>query len=100
MPQFAVVVPHSLGREDARSRLDQLIERMRSEHGQQLANMQGGWVADVLSFSFSAMGMAVSGAMNVEDDEVRVEGQLPLAAAFFRGKIEQTIRGELRSVLG
>ena len=99
MPQFAVVVPHSLSKEDARSRLDHLIERIRSEHGERLSNMQGGWVADVLSFSFSTMGMAVSGAMNVEDDQVRVQGQLPLAAAFFRGKIEQTIQSELRSVL-
>ena len=100
MPQFAVVVPHSLGREDARTRLEQLIERMRSEHGQHLGDMQGSWVADVLSFSFSAMGMAVNGAMNVEEDQVSVQGQLPLAATFFRGKIEQTIRSELRSVLG
>lgn len=100
MPQFAVTVPHSLGREDARIRLDRLIERMRSQHGDQLGNMQGGWVADVLNFSFSAMGMAVSGAMDVRDDQVSVQGRLPLAAAFFRGKIEQTIRSELRNVLG
>lgn len=81
-------------------RLDQLIDRIREEHGQNLSEMQGGWAAHVLSFSFRAMGMAVSGAMDVGDDQVSVQGQLPLAAAFFRGKIEQTIRNELRSVLG
>ncbi len=80
-------------------RLDGLIERIRAEHGQNLAEMQGGWAAHVLSFSFRAMGMAVSGAMEVNEDQVHVQGQLPLAAAFFRGKIEQTIRSELRSVL-
>jgi len=99
MPQFAVVVPHSLSREDARNRLDQLIERMRSQHGDRLNDMQGGWVSDILNFSFSTMGMAISGAMNVEDDRVSVRGQLPLAASFFRGKIEQTIRSELQNVL-
>jgi len=61
--------------------------------------MEGGWALDVLNFSFSTMGLAISGAMNVEDSQVSVRGQLPLAAAFFRGKIEQTIRSELLSVL-
>jgi len=100
MPQFAVTVPHALGREDAMRRLDQLIERIRNEHGQSLSEMEGGWAAHVLNFSFRAMGMAVSGAMDVGEDQVSVHGHLPLAAAFFRGKIEQTIRSELSSVLG
>jgi hypothetical protein len=99
MPQFAVMVPHTLGKDVAITRLHQLIERMRSEHGDQLGEMQGEWTANVLNFSFRAMGMGVKGGMNVDDDRVVVEGQLPLAAAFFRGKIEQAIRTELDNVL-
>lgn len=99
MPQFDVIVPHSLGREEAMARVNTLIERVRGEHGDKLGEMQGGWAGDVLNFSFRVMGMGISGAMNVGDEKVGVIGQLPLAAAFFRGKIEQSIRDELRNVL-
>jgi hypothetical protein len=99
MPQFSVGVPHALGREQAMERLQRLIERVREEHGDRLSDMQGGWVGNVLNFSFRAMGMGVQGTMDVGESGVNVQGQLPLAAAFFRGKIEQTIRDQLSSVL-
>ena len=45
------------------------------------------------------MGMAVSGTLVVEDAEVTVETELPLAAALFKGLIQQQIREELQRVL-
>ena len=36
----------------------------------------------------------------VEESVVRLEVQLPFAAMAFRGKIEQTMKGELEKILG
>ena len=100
MSQFAVNVAHRLTQDEATARLQQFVERMRTEHADKLADMEGSWVGCTLNFAFRTMGFPIHGAMNVEESLVSLHGQLPLAASFFRGRIEQTIRGELESVLG
>jgi hypothetical protein len=44
--------------------------------------------------------MPIHGQMHVHAGQVNVNGKLPLAAALFRGRIEQTIRSELATLLG
>jgi len=46
-----------------------------------------------------ASGLSISGVLLVEETLVAVSGPLPLAAVFFRGQIERTIRDELRKLL-
>ena len=41
------------------------------------------------SFAFRTLGMAVSGTVAVEPTRVRLAAALPLAAAFFKGTIEE-----------
>ena len=64
-----------------------------------VSDLQQEWTDSTLTFSFRAMGMAVSGTLVVEDAEVTVETELPLAAALFKGLIQQQIREELQRVL-
>jgi hypothetical protein len=53
----------------------------------------------VLQIELSLRGIGVSGQMVVEETHVHVSGPLPLAALFFRGRIEQTIRSEIERAL-
>lgn len=99
MPAYQVAVPHSLGREAAKSRVEQFLESVQRDYASHISNVQGGWTGDQLQFSFSATGLAISGTMQVEESAVQVSGPLPLAAAFFRGRIEQTIKDELQKLL-
>lgn len=100
MPGFATQVSHDLPREKAAEKLKVFVENVRREHGEKVQDLRGQWRETTLEFAFTAYGMAVQGAMIVEEAHVRVEGTLPLAAALFRGQIEQTIRGELVKILG
>ena len=45
------------------------------------------------------MGMKVNGQVEFADDEVLIKADLPMAAAIFRGMIEQQIRSRLEAVL-
>ncbi len=100
MPAFSTSVSHRLGREEAQKRLHSFVQRTQIEQAHLLQDMRGEWSANVLSFAFRAMGMSIEGTMRVEELEVITVGSLPLAATFFRGKIEQTIRDEMGKVLG
>lgn len=99
MPSFSTQVPHTLPRDEAAEKLKAFVESVRLQHGDKVQNLRGQWRETTLEFAFSAYGMAISGSMVVAEAEVRVVGTLPLAAAFFRGQIEQTIRGELIRIL-
>jgi hypothetical protein len=96
---YQVSVLHELGREAARGRLEQFLEAVQRDYAAHISHVQGNWTGDQLQFSFVATGLAISGMMLVEETAVQVSGPLPLAAAFFRGRIEQTIKGELQKLL-
>jgi hypothetical protein len=99
MPSYQVSVLHVLGREVARNRVEQFLEAVQRDYAAYISNVQGAWAGDQLRFSFTATGLAISGTMQVEESAVQVSGPLPLAAALFRGRIEQTIKGELQKLL-
>jgi len=94
-----ISVPHRLGREAALARLQQFLEDLRQSYAHEISDLRGQWDENRLDFSFAARGLTVQGRLVVEEVFVRVAGPLPLAALFFRGRIEQTIRQELEKLL-
>jgi hypothetical protein len=88
-----------LGQEAALEILKARMVHMLQEHGDKVSNMRGDWAENLLSFGFTVYGMAVSGKLVVGHEQVQVEGTLPLAAVFFRGQVEQTLRTELQKLL-
>lgn len=99
MPAFRVAVPHAVGQQAAQVRVAQFLEQVRREHADKVSDVRGQWEENRLDFAFVASGLQVQGTLVVEEEIVQVFGPLPLAAMFFRGRIEQTIRGELEKLL-
>ncbi len=99
MPGFSTEVPHSLGQAEATSRLKGFVERAGERFGDQVSAMDGSWTDSVLSFSLTVMGMTIKGTLAVDDSSARVNGQLPLMAMPFRGKIENSIAAEIKQEL-
>jgi len=99
MPSYSVAVPHNLGQPSARARVEQFLENVQRDYAAHLSNVGGEWIDNQLNFRFLASGLSISGALAVEETLVTVTGPLPLAAAFFRGQIERTIRDELLKLL-
>ncbi|MDX1945428.1 MAG: polyhydroxyalkanoic acid system family protein [Pirellulaceae bacterium] len=99
MAEIRLAVEHDLGREQARLRVERFIDEVRREYGDRISDVRGQWSADLLEFSFIASGLTIRGALTVEEQHVRIIGPLPLAASFFRGMIEQTMRQELEKLL-
>jgi hypothetical protein len=57
-----------------------------------VSDLQEQWSGNSGTFSFRAMGFAISGSLNVKPSEVELRGEFPWAAKPFQGTIEQTIR--------
>jgi len=78
-------------------RLQAFIDKIRGRS--EISDLQESWSENVLNFSFRTFGFTVQGMTTVDDDRVRMEGTLPMAALPFRGKIESTVHQELARML-
>lgn len=97
--EVLVVLPHSLGRDEARRRVAEAIERARSGLGQGIVNASAHWPnADHADLSVGAMGQTVSAQIDVEDQQVRVRVMLPWLLASLAGKVSERIE-QVGSVL-
>ncbi len=72
-----VSIPHSLGKTEATRRLRDGVGQLKSQFGDKIATVEEQWAGDRLSFRVGAMGQTVSGHLDVAEDTVRVELQLP-----------------------
>jgi hypothetical protein len=99
MPSFSTEVNHNLGREKAKQRLEFFLQKAAELYKGQIRELQGEWQEDTLHFKITTYGFHISGALAVEEEAVKMNGQLPFAAVAFRGKIEKSFAQELRRAL-
>ncbi len=99
MPSFNTEVEHQLGQQEATVRLKKLLDQVREQYRDFVTEVEGDWNNNVLTFSLKTYGFKIDGTLTVEDQLARLHGNLPFAALAFRGKIEQSISGELRREL-
>ena len=92
-------VPHQLSQQDAMTRIRTLLEKLKTENPGRIDNLREEWADNVGTFSFSAMGFPVSGTLAVTPTDIQLSGDLPMAAAFFKSKIEKTIRDRAAELL-
>jgi putative polyhydroxyalkanoate system protein len=99
VPKLDFSVPHALGKEEARSRLEAFADRVRAKYEGQVKDVKQSWEGDTLCFGFRTLGSNFDGRLTVEEDRLNVGGSLPFAAMMFKGKIESTIREELERLM-
>src|SRR5688500_11718369 len=99
MPKFGVTVPHQLTKDDARSRLERFVELLQTKFEGKVSDLNQSWEGDTLKFSFKTYGIQLSGGIAVDDNELKLDGELPFAAMMFRGKIESDIKEQLERIV-
>ena len=88
---ISIDLPHSLGAEEARRRIDSRIGGLK-DHIPAAADVRAAWAGDRLGLTVAALGQEVNAALDVRETFVRVEVLLPPALGFFRGAIEAGLR--------
>lgn len=99
MPSIEMSIPHQLGEQEARRRIQELLPKMKADHGDQIKDLKEEWNGNTGRFSFSVMGFAVSGNLTVNESSVDLDGDLPFAATFFKGKIKSVIQEKAQELL-
>ncbi len=87
-----VSIPHNLGKEEALRRLRGGVTRLKSQFGDKIASVDETWSGDRMDFRVGAMGQTVNGHLDVQQDHVRVEVQLPWILAMVAEKAKTFIQ--------
>lgn len=90
-----VDIPHDLGRDEARRRIETGVEQGRvllAKSGITIDNLA--WTGDRLDFAISAMKQNMNGQIDVGAESVRVECHLPLLLALFAEKVKKMVGKE------
>lgn len=87
-----ISIPHRLGRQEAKRRLDSGIARLRPELGALVSGLDYHWEEDTLNFTASAMWQTITGRTAVLDDALRIEIDLPWLMNLLGDTIAKQVR--------
>ena len=87
-----VNIPHELGREEARRRLETGFGRIREQIGGKALAFEERWEGERLHFKAGAFGQNVTGRADVLEKSVRIEVDLPWILASIAEKLQHRIR--------
>jgi len=96
---LVVSISHRLGRDVAKERLEQGLDRIRGQLGAFVQNVDYRWDGYRLPFTVAAMRQQVTGTIEVFEDSVRVEITLPLLMRLLAGKIVGRVRQQATALL-
>lgn len=94
-----VTIPHELGRAEARRRIDEGIGSLTAQIGA-VGEIKQAWDGDVMRFSLQAIGQTVTGTIDIQDREARLEVHLPGIFAMIANKVKGRLRDEGQVLLG
>lgn len=101
MKSLEVRVPHSVGRDEARRRLDAAIVRARDEYADKVGEIEASWEGeDLLRLQLSVLGMPIGSEVDVREEELIVRVEVPGMAGLFAGRIKEGIQERLGGLLG
>jgi len=88
-----VPIPHQLPREEVRRRLRDNVGDLETRIPGGVADVDHSWPSeDRMMLTVGALGQAVHGHVDIEDNRVVLEVNLPPGLAFFEGVVEKAVR--------
>jgi hypothetical protein len=98
----SVSIPHSLGKDEARRRLEEGFGRMRQQLTggiPMMFSVQERWEGDRLHFEGGGLGQKLTGRLDVTADAVHIQIDLPEILAAIADRIAGKLRSEGQKLL-
>lgn len=95
-----VTIPHRLGRAEARVRVNSSVDQFRAQLASAgLGNVQHAWNDDRLNFTAKALGQTINGRLDVNEDNLQIEVELPSLLAGFAEKVAGKLQSQGKLLL-
>ena len=93
-----IAIPHHTTKTKARSIIETKVAALLGQFGGKVDDLKQEWAGDTLQFSGKARGFKVEGTVEVTDQEIIVDGKLPLMAMPFEPKIREAVKREAETL--
>ena len=98
MPTVSVAVPHHGDPDEVATKVrDMLEETVKEFQGQ---NFAADWSGRSATLKFTSLGFPITAAINVDETQVAIDIDLPMAAMMFKGRVEEVLKKNLTALLG
>jgi hypothetical protein len=94
-----VSIPHRLGKAEAKRRLEAGFSKVRSSVGESFVVLKDAWTGEHLDFEARLLGYSTTGMVDVADDHVRLEVQLPWILSLLANQAKALVQREGRLML-
>ncbi|HEY5412940.1 MAG TPA: polyhydroxyalkanoic acid system family protein [Caulobacteraceae bacterium] len=92
---LTIEIPHALGREEAKRRIDAGFGKLEHQFGGGgFGKLEKSWSGDRLSFQAQVLGQALSGRLEVCSEVVQMELDLPPLLAMIAGSLKGRLQKE------
>ena len=91
-------VPHDLTEAEALKRIQAFSEKAKKKYGSQVTDLKESWKGNTGTVSATIQGFSVRGTIHVSSPTIEIEGEVPFAFSFLKGKIERMILAEAKKV--
>jgi putative polyhydroxyalkanoate system protein len=83
-----ISIPHKLGKAEARARIDNGFGQLKAQMAAaSVSNIRQSWSGDRLNFNAQALSQTFNGRIDVGEQDVRIEVDLPGLLGMFAGRI-------------
>jgi hypothetical protein len=89
---MTIQVEHTLPKEEAKRRIEGLIERYQEEYKDQLQDLSVEWKEEKAHIRVSARGYSSAGDLEITDSAVHLDFYVPFLLQVFGKKIKSTIQ--------
>lgn len=96
MAKILIEYFHNAGVTKAKEVIDETISKNSRKFSDSIEDLDKKWQNYSLIFSGKAKGISVSGVVNVQDDKIEIEVNIPFIAIPFKSKIKESILYELK----
>jgi hypothetical protein len=96
---ITLTLPHSLGQDQARARIQSGIADARQQLGDKLATVEETWQGNHMEFRCGVMGQTITGRVDVQADSATLYVDLPWFLAALADRIRPRIEQEGRKLL-
>ena len=93
-----IAIPHHTTRKKARTVIEQKVAAMLNQFGGKVDDLEQQWTGDTLEFKGKARGFKVEGTVEVTDEEIILDGKLPLMALPFEPRIREAVKREAENM--
>ena len=90
--KITVKMPHKLSRAEARDRIDKGFAKVQEQIAGKAVDVTQTWEGEVMNFKAGIMSQNITGKLNVLDDHVQIEVDLPWILAKISGVFEDKLK--------